>query len=302
MGYIKRRRLSQIFQYGWKDAGEISKHYDVNKSRISLFFDILSCFCKFYIFSNQYKSKQIWKLNDKERLSILTTLGNNNKKKDEWLELHYSDWNFICKYASFKWQKTPSRINKRQEAYRKHYGYGGNVHIQYGVTIVCEHYSVGKITCGKNVLFARNVDIDYTGDLSFENGVKLSEGVKILTHDHNLDFNQRDSLRHGLIKTPLIIRDNVGIGAHALIMPGVSEIGRRAMISSNAVVKRQVPPYAIVMGNPARIVGFRYSPAIIAEFEEENYPEEERIPLEVLEENYKKYYLSKLSEIKAFLG
>ena len=271
MGYIKRRRLSQIFQYGWKDAGEISKHYDVNKSRISLFFDILSCFCKFYIFSNQYKSKQIWKLNDKERLSILTTLGNNNKKKDEWLELHYSDWNIIS-------------------------------NIQYGVTIVCEHYSVGKITCGKNVLFARNVDIDYTGDLSFENGVKLSEGVKILTHDHNLDFNQRDSLRHGLIKTPLIIRDNVGIGAHALIMPGVSEIGRRAMISSNAVVKRQVPPYAIVMGNPARIVGFRYSPAIIAEFEEENYPEEERIPLEVLEENYKKYYLSKLSEIKAFLG
>ena len=58
----------------------------------------------------------------------------------------------------------------------------------------------------------------------------------------------------------------------------------------------------LVMGNPARVVGFRYPPAVIAEFEEENYPEEERIPIEVLEDNYKKYYLSKLSEIKSYLG
>ena len=74
------------------------------------------------------------------------------------------------------------------------------------------------------------------------------------------------------------------------------------MISTSAVVKRQVPPYAIVMGNPARVVGFRYPPAMIAEFEEENYSEKERIPLAVLEENYKKYYLDKLQEIKQFLG
>ena len=74
------------------------------------------------------------------------------------------------------------------------------------------------------------------------------------------------------------------------------------MISAGSVVRRAVPPYAIVMGNPARVVGFRYPPAVIAEFEEENYPEEERIPIEVLEDNYKKYYLSNLSEIKSYLG
>ena len=123
-----------------------------------------------------------------------------------------------------------------------------------------------------------------------------------MTHNHDLDYSQRDKLRHGVIRTPLFIRDNVAIGARALIMPGVNEIGRGAMVSAGAVVKRQVPPYAIVIGNPARVVGFRYPPAIIAEFEEENYPEEERIPIEVLEDNYKKYYLSKLAEIKAFLG
>ena len=302
MGQFYYRRLRQVICYGWKDAGMISHLPDVKKFRLSIFWDILSCFRKYYVFSNQYKSKQVWKLPDKERLAILEPLGNSNRKKDKWLDIHYSDWKFLIKYTDLKWQKTPYKINERRDAYIKHYGLGQGLHVQYGVMIICEHFSVGKITCGKNVLLARDCDIDYTGDITIGNGVKLSEGVKILTHNHNLDFVQRDNVGHGLIKTPLIIGDNVGIGAHALIMPGVAEIGRRAMIVSSAVVKRQVPPYSIVMGNPARVVGFRYSPDVIAEFEEENYPEEERIPIEVLDDNYKKYYLSKLSEIKSYLG
>lgn len=45
------------------------------------------------------------------------------------------------------------------------------------------------------------------------------------------------------------------IGANATILPGVS-IGRNAMIGAGAVVTRSVPPYAIVVGNPARITGY----------------------------------------------
>lgn len=296
MGIIEKRRFRQIFVYGWKDAGEISRLPNVKKSRLSIFGDILSCFKNYYVFSNQYKSKQIWKLDDKDRLSILDKLGHENRKKDDWLEVHYSDWKFLNKYTSFKWQ-TPTKIKKRQEAYRKHYGFGDNVRVQYGVSLICEHYSVGKISCGKNVLFARNCDIDYTGDIKIGNHVSISEGVKILTHNHSTGMEKTD-LEKGCILTPLTIHDNVWIGARAIIMPGVREIGRGAIISADSYVNSKIPPYAIVMGNPAKIIGFRMSIDEIVEYEKSHYEEKDCIPPEVLSKNYEKYFRSRWKDIK----
>ncbi|HEY3180344.1 MAG TPA: WxcM-like domain-containing protein [Casimicrobiaceae bacterium] len=55
--------------------------------------------------------------------------------------------------------------------------------------------------------------------------------------------------------TPTLICRNASIGANATILPGVT-IGRDAMVGAGAVVTRSVPPHAIVVGNPARIVGY----------------------------------------------
>ena len=52
-----------------------------------------------------------------------------------------------------------------------------------------------------------------------------------------------------------VIEDGASIGGGAVILPGV-RIGRRAMIGAGAVVTKDVPAYAIVVGNPARIVGY----------------------------------------------
>lgn len=52
-----------------------------------------------------------------------------------------------------------------------------------------------------------------------------------------------------------VIEDGASIGGGAVILPGV-RVGRRAMIGAGAVVTKDVPPYAIVVGNPARIVGY----------------------------------------------
>nr|WP_289941729.1 WxcM-like domain-containing protein [Microbacterium testaceum] len=52
-----------------------------------------------------------------------------------------------------------------------------------------------------------------------------------------------------------VIEDGASLGGGAVILPGV-RIGRRAMVGAGAVVTKDVPPYAIVVGNPARIVGY----------------------------------------------
>lgn len=303
MGSIKGKRFRQALLFGWKDAGEISRYPDVTRSRISIFLDIWHCFSKYYLFSNQYKAKRFWAITDEERLDLAQKLGNSNLEKDKWIDIHYGDWKFLSKYTSISWQKSPKRIKKRNDAYARHYGLSSTISVQYGVTFICEHYSVGTIKCGDQVLFARNVDIDYTGDLTLGPHVALSEGVKVLTHAHDLFATKKGKggdLR-SCVLTPLVIQDFAWIGTKAIIHPGVKEIGRRAVIAANSNVKNKVPPYAIVMGNPAKVIGFVSTPKEIVEYEKVHYPESERIPLEILEHNYNKYFKSRVKEIKEFI-
>jgi virginiamycin A acetyltransferase len=61
-----------------------------------------------------------------------------------------------------------------------------------------------------------------------------------------------------------VIGNDVWIGREAVIMPGVS-VGDGAIIGTRAQVARDVPPYAIVVGNPGRVVRTRFAPEIVAE-------------------------------------
>lgn len=97
------------------------------------------------------------------------------------------------------------------------------------------------------------------------------------------------------------VDEDVWIGARVTILQGV-HIGRGSEIGTGAVIRSNIPPYAVVIGNPAKIVGFRFTPEEIIEHEKVLYPEEERLPLELLEKNYKKYFLDHIKEIKAYTG
>jgi virginiamycin A acetyltransferase len=64
---------------------------------------------------------------------------------------------------------------------------------------------------------------------------------------------------------PLEIGNDVWLGHGAMIMPNVRRIGDGAVVAAGAVVNKDVPPYAIVCGNPGRIVRYRFSPEKIKE-------------------------------------
>ena len=61
-----------------------------------------------------------------------------------------------------------------------------------------------------------------------------------------------------------------------------------------------IPPYSIVIGNPAKVVGFKFTIDEQILHEEIRYTLENRLPKEMLRKNYEKYFLSKINEIKSF--
>jgi acetyltransferase-like isoleucine patch superfamily enzyme len=63
-------------------------------------------------------------------------------------------------------------------------------------------------------------------------------------------------------KGPILVRDDVWIGTNAIVLSGIT-IGQGAIVAAGSVVTRDVDPYGIVGGNPARLIRYRFSPAII---------------------------------------
>lgn len=77
---------------------------------------------------------------------------------------------------------------------------------------------------------------------------------KAMIHNHTIDSWSKGSI---------IIKDDVWIGHGATVLSGLT-IGQGAVVAARAVVTKDVPPYAIVAGSPARIVKYRFSDKIIA--------------------------------------
>lgn len=90
-----------------------------------------------------------------------------------------------------------------------------------------------------------------TGGLDIGRQVSISSGVWLLTGSHVIDHPGFPAEFH-----PIVIGDYVWIGSRATIQPGVT-IGEGAVVMAGAIVTRDVPPYAIVGGVPARQVGER---------------------------------------------
>lgn len=86
-----------------------------------------------------------------------------------------------------------------------------------------------------------------------------------LKSTHGFFFNPKLKYcnRYLAESNPLKIGNDVWIGDGAMILPDVTEIADGAVIAAGAIVNKNVPPYAVVVGNPARIVRYRFPQEII---------------------------------------
>ncbi|MDO5067727.1 MAG: DapH/DapD/GlmU-related protein [Propionibacteriaceae bacterium] len=109
--------------------------------------------------------------------------------------------------------------------------------------------------CGKNTEIGSDVVINSgcrfqdQGGLRIGDGVLIGHNVVITTLDHDLDPNRRADV----IPAPVELEEKVFVGANATILGGV-RIGYGAVVGAGAVVTKDVPPLAVVVGSPARVI------------------------------------------------
>ena len=101
------------------------------------------------------------------------------------------------------------------------------------------------VTIGNDVIIATNVRI-------FDNNNHPTSPTQREMMSHNDFYGELWTWKYAEHK-PVVIGDNVWIGEFSAILKGVT-IGKGSIVASHSVVTKDVPPYVIVAGNPARVV------------------------------------------------
>jgi acyl-[acyl carrier protein]--UDP-N-acetylglucosamine O-acyltransferase len=93
-------------------------------------------------------------------------------------------------------------------------------------------------------------------------------------------------------ESDIIVEEEVWIGVNSTLLAG-SHIGRGAIIGASSMVNREIPPYAVAVGSPAKIIASVFTLEQVLEHERVIYPEQERFTREYLERIFRTYYSDK---------
>ena len=104
-----------------------------------------------------------------------------------------------------------------------------------------------NLKIGKNVFINSNLLAMSRGGITIEDDVQIAGNVSLVSNNHDLYDRQI------LTCKPVLIKKGAWIGAGATILAGIS-IGKYAVVGAGAVVTKDVPDYAVVVGNPAKVI------------------------------------------------
>lgn len=127
---------------------------------------------------------------------------------------------------------------------------GKNVVFHYKTEIRDPH----RLSIGDGCCIGDNTILDARQDLTIGKHVNISSNVSIYTEQH--DYRDPEFLCNQTTKKSVEIEDRVWIGSNVIVLPGVT-IGEGAVCCAGCVVTKDVPPFTVVAGIPAKKVGER---------------------------------------------
>lgn len=136
---------------------------------------------------------------------------------------------------------------------------GDNVSILKNTIIECTGVirELGEgLKIGNHVGIAQNCFIQVRGKVKIGNYVILGPGVSIFSENHLFENKNTPIMQQGASRKGVIIEDDVWLGAGATILDGVI-VGRGSVIAAGSVVNKDVVPYSIVAGVPAKLIKMR---------------------------------------------
>lgn len=145
--------------------------------------------------------------------------------------------------------------------------FGDRVYLAPSAAIVCDELVVGdrsyvaagcqlrdRVTIGSDC--SLNPHITMAGRVVLGDGVRIASHAALYGFNHNFDRLDCPIWMQGLTEVGIVVEDDVWIGTHVSVCDGVT-VGAHSVVAAGAVVTRDVPPYSIVAGVPARVIGDR---------------------------------------------
>ena len=127
-------------------------------------------------------------------------------------------------------------------------GYGRDIHTQASIARNCRIDYPWNVSIGEMSSIGSGAWVYALDKIMIGKNVCIGEDVRLITGSHDVT-----SPHFNLVTRPITINDNVWIATGAIVLPGVT-IGEGAVVGAGSVVTKDVEPWSVVAGNPAKFI------------------------------------------------
>jgi acetyltransferase-like isoleucine patch superfamily enzyme len=129
-------------------------------------------------------------------------------------------------------------------------------HVYIGHYTILKGYYKNQMVIGEGTWIGQQCFFHSAGGIVIGKNVGIGPSVKIITSFHHEEGRHKPILHSRLAFAPVTIEDDCDIGVGVIVLPGVM-IARGSQVGAGAVVSRDLPPYAVAAGVPARVLRTR---------------------------------------------